>query len=135
MKNPNIKEKGFPNFKRKNAKNSFRVQCVNSNIKVDFRRKKVKLPKIGWITYHDPRIIEKINIHSATVSKTTTDKYYISILYDVEIPESKRLDLKAKDLKVKGLDMSLTNFFVDDEGNSPMYDRNYRKFEKKIQSI
>lgn len=135
VKNPKIKEKGFPKFKRKNAKNSFRVQCVNSNIKVDFKRKKVKLPKIGWITYHDPRVIEKINIHSATVSKTTTDKYYISILYDVEIPQPKQLDLKAKDLKVKGLDMSLTNFFVDDEGNSPMYDRNYRKFEKKIQNI
>ena len=28
--------------------------------------------------------------------------------------------------------MSLTNFFVDDEGNSPQYDRNYRKAEKKI---
>ena len=135
VKNQKIKEKGFPKFKRKNAKNSFRVQCVNSNIKVDFKRKKVKLPKIGWITYHDPRIIEKLNIHSATVSKTTTDKYYISILYDVEIPQPKHLDLKAKDLKVKGLDMSLTNFFVDDEGNSPMYDRNYRKFEKKIQNI
>ena len=135
VKNPKIKEKGFPNFKRKNAKNSFRVQCVNSNIKVDFRRKKVKLPKIGWITYHDPRIIEKINIHSATVSKSTIDKYYVSILYDVEIPEPKQLDLKAKGLKVKGLDMSLTNFFVDDEGTSPMYDRNYRKFEKKIQDI
>ena len=135
VKNPKIKEKGFPNFKKKNAKNSFRVQCVNSNIKVDFKRKKVKLPKIGWINYHDPRIIEKINIHSATVSKTTTDKYYVSILYDVEIPEQKQLDLKAKDLKVKGLDMSLTNFFVDDEGNSPMYDRNYKKFEKKIQNI
>ena len=135
VKNSKIKEKGFPNFKKKNAKNSFRVQCVNANIKVDFKRKKVKLPKIGWINYHDPRIIEKINIHSATVSKTTTDKYYISMLYDVEIPEPKQLDLKAKDLKVKGLDMSLTNFFVDDEGNSPMYDRNYRKFENKIQSI
>ena len=28
--------------------------------------------------------------------------------------------------------MSLTNFFVDDEGNSPQYDMNYRKAEKKI---
>lgn len=135
VKNPSIKEKGFPNFKKKNAKNSFRVQCVNSNIKIDFERKKVKLPKLGWINYHDPRIIEKINIHSATVSKTTTDKYYVSILYDVEISEPKQIDAKTKDLKVKGLDMSLTNFFVDDEGNSPMYDRNYRIFEKKIQNI
>ncbi len=135
VKNPKIKEKGFPKFKRKNARNSFRVQCVNSNIKIDFKRKKVKLPKLGWIAYNDPRIIEKINVHSATVSRTTTDKYYISILYDVEIPEPRQLDLKAKNLKVKGLDMSLTNFFVDDEGNSPMYDRNYRKFEKKISGI
>jgi putative transposase len=31
--------------------------------------------------------------------------------------------------------MSLTNFFVDDEGNSPMYDRNYRLFENKIQNL
>ena len=135
LKNPKIKEKGFPKFKKKNAKNSFRIQCVNSNIKIDFKRKKVKLPKLGWIKYHDPRIIEKINIHSATISKTTTNKYYISILYDVEISEPKQLHPKAKDLKVKGLDMSLTNFFVDDEGNSPMYDRNYRIFEKKIQNI
>lgn len=135
VKNPSIKEKGFPNFKKKNAKNSFRVQCVNSNIKVDFKRKKVKLPKLGWVKYHDPRVIEKINIHSATVSKTTTDKYYVSILYDVEISEPKQIDTKTKDLKVKGLDMSLTNFFVDDEGNSPMYDRNYRLFENKIQNL
>jgi putative transposase len=28
--------------------------------------------------------------------------------------------------------MSLTNFFVDDEGNSPQYDKNYRTSEKKI---
>ena len=135
VKNPKIKEKGFPNFKKKNARNSFRIQCVNSNIKVDFKRRKVKLPKLGWITYHDPRIIEKINIHSATVSRTTTGKYCVSMLYDIEIPEPNQLDLKAKNLKVKGLDMSLTNFFVDDEGNSPMYDGNYRKFEKKIQNI
>ena len=135
VKNPSIKEKGFPNFKKKNAKNSFRIQCVNSNIKVDFERKKVKLPKLGWIKYHDPRIIEKINIHSATISKTTTDKYYVSILYDVEISEPKQIDTKTKDLKVKGLDMSLTNFFVDDEGNSPMYDRNYRLFENKLQNL
>lgn len=122
IKNPKIKEKGFPNFKRKNSKNSFRIQSVNKNIKVDFKRKKVKLPKIGWISFRDPRQINDLNIHSATVSMTTTGKYFVSMLYDIEIQELKELDLKTKDLKIKGLDMSLTNFFVDDEGNSPMYD-------------
>ena len=132
VKDPKVKEKGFPKFKNKHSKNSFRVQFVNNNIKVDFNRKKVKLPKISWISFRDPRKIEDLDIHSATVSKTVTGKYYVSILYDAEVKDFKPIDLKAKNLKVKGLDMSLTSFFVDDEGNSPQYDRNYRKAENKI---
>ena len=59
-------------------------------------------------------------------------KYYVSILYEDNVPNKEKIDLTRKDLKVKGLDMSLTNFFVDDEGNSPQYDKNYMKAEKKI---
>nr|DAH74049.1 MAG TPA: hypothetical protein [Caudoviricetes sp.] len=54
-----------------------------------------------------------------TFSKTPSLKYYVSILYEDNVPNRKKIDLARKDLKVKGLDMSLTNFFVDDEGNSP----------------
>ncbi len=125
-------EKGFPKFKRKNAKNSFRTIQVGGNLKIDFVKKKVKAPKLGWISFHDSRVIEDIKIHSMTFSKTPSLKYYVSILYEDNIPNRKKIDLARKDLKVKGLDMSLTNFFVDDEGNSPQYDRNYRKAEKKI---
>ena len=46
-------------------------------------------------------------------------KYYVSILYEDITPNRKTVDLTKSNLKVKGLDMSLTNFFVDDEGNSP----------------
>ena len=67
-----------------------------------------------------------------TFSRTPSLKYYVSILYEDIIPSKEPVDLTRKDLKIKGLDMSLTNFFVDDEGNSPQYDRNYRKAEKKI---
>ena len=53
-------------------------------------------------------------------------------LYEDVIPNKEKIDVTKSNLKVKGLDMSLTNFFVDDEGNSPQYDMNYRKAEKKI---
>lgn len=134
LKDPKVpsSEKGFPKFKKKNAKNSFRSIQINGNLKIDFKKKKIKAPKLGWINFHDDRVIEDIKIHSMTFSRTPSLKYYISILYEDNIPNKKKVDLTRKDLKVKGLDMSLTNFFIDDKGNSPQYDRNYRQAEKKL---
>ena len=128
-------EKGFPKFKRKNAKNSFRTVMVTGNLKIDFELKKIKAPKIGWISYHDDRRIEDIKVHSMTFSRTPSLKYYVSILYEDVVENKPQVDLNRTDLKVKGLDMSLTNFFVDDEGNSPQYDKNYRTYEKKISEL
>ena len=125
-------EKGFPKFKKKNAKNSFRTIMINGNLKIDFDLKKIKAPKLGWIGFRDNRVIENIKIHSMTFSITPSLKYYVSILYEDVVENKPRVDLNRTDLKVKGLDMSLTNFFVDDEGNSPQYDKNYRTAEKKI---
>ena len=134
IKNPKIpsSEKGFPRFKKKHSKNSFRTIMVANNLKIDFEKKKIKAPKLGWITFRDNRVIENIKIHSMTFSKTTSLKYYVSVVYEDFTPIKSQIDTSRSDLKVKGLDMSLTNFFVDDEGNSPQYDRNYRKAECKI---
>ena len=128
-------EKGFPKFKKKNSKNSFRTISVNDNLKIDFEYKKIKAPKVGWITFRDNRVIENIKIHNMTFSRTPSMKYYVSILYEDVSPNKEKVDTSREDLKIKGLDMSLTNFFVDDEGNSPQYDRNYRKYESKISDI
>ena len=125
-------EKGFPKFKKKNSKNSFRTISVNDNLKIDFEHKKIKAPKVGWVTFRDNRVIENIKIHNMTFSRTPSMKYYVSILYEDYNISKNQVDINNPDLKIKGLDMSLTNFFVDDEGNSPQYDKNYRKAEKKI---
>ena len=130
-----MSEKGFPKFKKKNAKNSFRTIMINGNLKIDFDLKKIKAPKFGWINFRDDRRIEDIKIHSMTFSRTSSLKYYVSILYEDVVENKPQVDLNRTDLKVKGLDMSLTNFFVDDEGNSPQYDRNYRTYEKKLSEL
>lgn len=134
LKNPKIpsSEKGFPKFKKKNSRNSFRTIMVGNNLRVDFEHKKIKAPKLGWITFRDNRVIENIKIHNMTFSRTPSLKYYVSILYEDISQIKETVDIANPNLKIKGLDMSLTNFFVDDNGNSPQYDRNYRKAEFKI---
>ena len=132
-KDPRIpsSEKGFPKFKKRNSKNTYRTVCSHDNLKVDFEKKKVKAPKIGWIGFRDNRVVENIKIHSMTFSRTPSLKYYVSILYEDAVQNKEKVDVNKPNLKVKGLDMSLTNFFVDDDGNSPHYDKNYRTTEKK----
>lgn len=131
-KDKSAEKKGFPKFKKKNDRNSFRVVKTAENLKIDFTKKKIKIPKMTWISFRDNRVIEDIRIHSVTVSKTKTNKYFASVLYEDATPSIPQVDLKVKNLNVKGLDMSLTEFFVDDEGNSPIFRRPYREFEQKI---
>lgn len=132
LKIPNS-EKGFPKFKKKNSKNSFRT--LGPSLKIDFVNQKIKAPKLKWIKFRDNRVIENIKIHSMTFSRTPSLKYYVSILYEDQTPAKKQVDVNSPNLKIKGLDMSLTNFFVDDKGDSPQYDRNYQKYESKLSEL
>jgi len=97
------------------------------------KKNKVKLPKLGWINFNDKR--RNINgvIKSATVSRTSTGKYFVSILIEEELYLDDGIDLDSiPKAKVLGLDMSLSNFFVDQNGNSPAYERLYRKYEPTL---
>lgn len=120
---------GFPKYKKKKIGSSYRTVNNNNGIEVDFKNKKVKLPKAGWLNFRDKRNEFDGIIKSATVSRTSTGKYFVSILFEqelvldgIEISD----ELKAKTI---GLDMSLENLFVDSNGNSPAYERLYRKYE------
>jgi putative transposase len=123
---------GFPKFKKKKNGSSYRTMNVNNSILIDFEAKKVKLPKLGWISFRDHRNEFKGEIKSATVSRTATGKYFVSMLFKQELSlEGVELSdgLKTKTI---GLDMSLEHFFVDDKGQSPAYERVYRKYEPKL---
>jgi len=120
---------GFPKFKKKRTGSSYRTMMTNNNIQIDFESQKVKLPKTGWLNFRDQRIKIEGIIKSATVNRSSTGKYFVSLLIEqelvlkgVEISD----ELKAKTI---GLDMSLEKLFVDDKGNSPAYERLYRKYE------
>jgi putative transposase len=121
---------GFPKFHKKGCKESYRTVITASNIAIDFEARKVKLPKLGWIPFRDQRCSMTGKLKQATVSRTATGKYFVSLLFEQELT-LKGVDI-TPDLKTKGLDCSMSSFYVDDEGSSPAYEAIYRKGAKKL---
>lgn len=120
---------GFPKYKKKKTGSSYRTMMTNDNIKIDFSESRVKLPKVGWLRFKDKRSSFDGIIKSATVSRTPTGKYFVSLLFKQELVlKGQAIDDELK-TKTIGLDMSLENLFVDSNGNSPAYERLYRKYE------
>lgn len=108
---------GFPKFKsKKNNKSSFTTSNVSNVIRIDDNHR-IHLSKLGWVNFKEHRKIPTdYKIKSATITKTPSSKYYISVLteYEYEIP--KRVLDKDKSL---GLDYSSHDFYVDNQGKSP----------------
>lgn len=100
----------FPNFKSKCARNSYRTININNNIAVNIPRKRIKLPKLGWVKFRDNREI-KSRIRSVTVSKSKSGKYFCSILHErVEKPLSFSSNFSV------GIDLGISTFIVSSDG-------------------
>lgn len=65
-------KKGFPKYKsKKSPRKSF--QFVDQ-VKIDFEKNRIRLPKIGWVKFFKNRTFEG-RIGTATVSKSATGKF------------------------------------------------------------
>ena len=118
---------GFPRYKKKKLENSYRTFSI---LDVNFKTKQVKLSKLGWVKYRDKRTHFDGKLKNATVQRTSTGKYFVSLLFEQEL--FIELETLSSRNKVIGLDMSLDKFFVDQDGNSPAYERVYRLLEPKL---
>lgn len=121
----------FPKFHKKGVKESYRIVMNNNNIKMDFDLHKIKIPKLGWVNYRDDRQFDSNYIKHITVSKSKTNKYFASIMIQIDIPDIIKLEY-SPELVIKGLDMSMKNFYVDENGDSPDYIRRYREAQKHL---
>lgn len=94
---------GFPSFKAKKTAQSYRTNNQKGTIAILDR--KVKLPKVGWVKVKLHRQPKGV-IKSATVSKTTTGKYFVSILCEEEIFSLPKTNSNL------GIDLGLENFAI-----------------------
>lgn len=121
------KKVGFPKFKsRRNHHFSYSTICVNNNIRLEDGC--LILPKVKAVKIKQHRTAPKnYLLKSATISKTPTDKYFVSILYEYEV-EINKIDPVTS----IGLDFSMRSLFVASEGQPVNYPRFYRQSLEKL---
>jgi putative transposase len=121
---------GFPKFKSKhNDKRSYTTNNQKGTIRITSPNT-IRLPKLKdiKIKIHRP-IPEGQVIKSATISLTSTWKYYISILVEYEKEIEPIIPVKEK---ILGLDYSSGMLYVDSDGNNAGYPGYYRKAEERL---
>jgi len=121
----NGEKPGFPKFKSKyNSYQSYTTNYTNSNIKVMFDENLLKLPKITPLKAILHRTFEG-KILSVTVSKTCSDKYYVSVLVEEDIrqlPENET---------IIGIDLGLKEFAITSDGQKYENPKTLKKYEKQ----
>lgn len=111
--------KGFPKFKKKGDKDSFRTFNMRF-----VSRHSIYLPKIGAVKTAE-KIKKKWNIHNATISKIA-GKYFISLLIDYEPPKIQKTG------EVVGIDLGIKTFATLSDGTKHENPKTFRKYEDKI---
>ena len=109
-------------------KNSYTTN--NQSGTIDIIDKYIKLPKVGLVKMKQHRIIpSEQKIKSATISKTPSGKYYVSILVEYDfVPPIISLDKN----KALGLDYASHSFYVDSQNRETDYPRFYRNALTKL---
>lgn len=109
---------GFPKFKSKhNNHQSYREVMVDDSY-LNFEERKVKLPKIGEVSFKDRKFSiwwdRKIKLCSMTVEKNCSNQYFVAILFEVQ-KAAHKIENRKESL---GMDFSPAEMYVDSDGKS-----------------
>ena len=99
---------------------------------IDFKTQTIKMPKFKTVRVVLHRNF-KGDIKTCTVSKTTTNKYFISVLVDDGKEPPKRKVVKES--TSVGLDVGLKSFLVDSDNNTVSNPQFYRNAEPRLKIL
>ena len=130
---------GYPKFKKKGEKESFRTNFITSsykgrvyeNIKVDLTRRVIELPKLKCVKIRGYRNLDNINgrILNATISEVGT-RFYVSVCVEEELEVSEPSNNQAV-----GIDIGVKNLVVTSNGDYYGNPRYLDKYERKIKRL
>ena len=115
---------GFPKFKSKRNDQSYTTNNQGS-VKFSSNNRYISIPKCQRIRIKMHRLFEG-NIKSITVSRTTDNKYYMSLLVETEI---KPLEPSKKMI---GLDLGIKDLIVDSNGKKYKNHKYLTKSQEKL---
>lgn len=122
------KETKFPVFhSKKSSHQSYTTNSVNNSIRIE--NGKLRLPKLGLVKTVFHRYCYG-KIKSATISKTRSGKYYVSILTEQSRPKIIESEMTGKTL---GVDMSFHgDFAVYSDGKITNFPNYYLKAQREL---
>ena len=130
---------GYPRFKKKGEKESFRTNLITSsykgkvyeNIKVDLIRRVIELPKLKLVKIRGYRNLDKITgrILNATISEIGT-RFYVSVCVEEELELAERTNNKAV-----GIDIGVKNLIVTSDKKYYKNPKYLAKYEIKIKRL
>lgn len=130
-------EKGYPKFRAKGKHDSYQTEIrineykgiIYESIRIDFKKRKITLPKLKQVKFKGYRNIKYINgkIKSATISKEA-NKYFASVL--VEIPFIKP---QVNPASIVGLDLGIKDFIVTSNGEK--LKNQVKNYEKRLKGL
>ncbi len=116
------KRGGYPRFKSKYGKQSLQypqnVKLVNSGL---------SFPKIGEVKANLHRVFDG-KLKTVTITKTKTNKYYASLLFDNGVDEPK----PESQGKAIGIDLGLTHFCITSDSSKYDNPRHLKKHERNL---
>ena len=124
-------KKGFPKFKSKrNARQSFQIV---QNTTIDFEENRVFIPKFKeGIKCRFHRFFDG-KVKTSTITRTSTDRYYISILVQLndDNPEKKPID----ENKAVGIDLGIKTFATLSNGEEIPNPKNLKNAIAKLKRL
>lgn len=114
----------YPSLYKKRKVLSYRTRNKSNLIKI-VNNKHIVIPKIGAIKIAYSRPI-KGSIKTATISLSKTGKYFISILTEQD------LEIKNNNGNRIGIDLGVSSFYTDSNGNDVKFPKSVLYYEKRI---
>lgn len=111
---------GFPKFKRK--KNNINRYFPRYD-RITVKGNKVRIPKLGWVRCKNSHNINQYKFLRATLFKTKTGKYILSLMTNYEEKETIRREDVTNDKKI-GIDVGYRTFLTFNDGTkieSPLF--------------
>lgn len=120
------KRAGYPRFKSKhNHTQSYRTRSKNNGIRIV--NGKIKLPKVGFVKIKLSRTFDG-RILNATVTHTASGKYFVSLCVELE----RESLISSNNGGNIGIDVGLSKFLTDSNGNTVENPRALKKLLKKL---
>ena len=120
----------FPTFHKKQINESYTSKKIHGSNNIALGSKYVKLPKLGYVKAKIHKLPD-LNwmIKSATVSRDSDGKFYVSILFELDEPVNTYV---ADTHNAIGLDYASDGLYVDNNGNIGTNHKFFRESQTKL---